>query len=263
MNQPLRVRDLSVELGGLPVLRGIDLTVDTGEAVALLGGNGAGKSTLVRSILGLVPYQRGQVDLFGAPLRQFAGWSQLGYVPQTSTVGLSRAKVKEVVRSGLLANRLPFQPPRRSDRYAVHEALDTVGLADRAGDEMAHLSGGQQQRVLIARALVGHPRLLVLDEPVAGVDLEQQQVLAAVLTNLVQHGTAVLVVLHEIGPLTPIIDRAVVLREGRVVHDGAVPPNLQHAHLGGHEFQQPDHDHGLLDGAVDRPEATIESQDRR
>ena len=127
----------------------------------------------------------------------------------------------------------------------VKEALEVVGLADRSQAEMQHLSGGQQQRVLIARALAAEPRLLVLDEPTAGVDLEHQQILADVLTELLRRGMAILVVLHEIGPLTPLVDRAIVLRDGRVVHDGPLPRSTtelhdhQRAGHGGHEVGDP------------------------
>lgn len=253
----LTAEDLSVELGGLPVLRGVSVTVHAGEAVALLGGNGSGKSTLVRTLLRLVPYERGQVHLFGTHLRRFQQWERIGYVPQRSTVALSRAKVKEVVASGRLARRPIFAAPRASDRRAVAEALETVDLADRANDEMAHLSGGQQQRVLIARALVGHPHLLVLDEPTAGVDVEHQRVLATVLSALLNRGIAVLVVLHDVGPLTPLINRVVVLRDGRVVHDGALPDSLQgRHHHAGHEYEPPA-DVPWLDGAIDPQDVEI------
>ncbi|GAA2109653.1 metal ABC transporter ATP-binding protein [Microlunatus panaciterrae] len=241
--------DLTVQLGGLPVLRGVSLTVHQGEAVALLGGNGSGKSTLVRSLLRLTPIERGRVELFGTEQSQFTQWSRIGYVPQRSPVGLSRAKVKEVVGSGRLGRRRPFLPASAADRAAVRAALETVRLADRADDELTHLSGGQQQRVLIARALVGEPELLVLDEPTAGVDLEHQQILADVLATLLDRGLAVLVVLHEVGPLSPLIHRAVVLREGRVIHDGTLPEAL-HSHVDDlHEYEPPLRAH-WLDGAV-------------
>lgn len=242
--------NVSVELGGLPVLRGITLSVRRGEAVALLGGNGSGKSTLVRALMGLVPAQRGSIQLFDTPLRGFRQWSRVGYVPQRSPGGLSGATVREIVASGRLAHRRPFVPAGRQDRQAVTDALSAVGLLDRAHHEMLHLSGGQQQRVLIARAMANQPDLLVLDEPTAGVDLEHQQVLAGVLESLLASGTAVLVVLHEIGALSTLIDRAVVLREGRVVHDGPLG-ELDLGHHHGHELEDPP-ERNLLDGTVER-----------
>jgi zinc transport system ATP-binding protein len=243
----LSAADLSVELGGLPVLRGISLSVPAGQAVALLGGNGSGKSTLVRALLGLTPISRGSVHLFGTDLQRFSDWSRVGYVPQRSTIDFTRAKVREVVGSGRLSHRRPFLPASRQDRRAVADALEVVRLADRAGAEMQQLSGGQQQRALIARALAARPRLLVLDEPTAGVDLEHQQILADVLQKLLDRGMAILVVLHEIGPLAPLVDRAIVLRDGRIVDDGplsdpALRRHTGHDHRaahGGHEHQPP------------------------
>jgi zinc transport system ATP-binding protein len=244
----LAAEDLTVELGGLPVLRGVGLTVGSGEAVTLLGGNGSGKSTLVRALLGLTPHQRGSVRLFGTELSRFSSWKRVGYVPQRSTAALSNALVREVVAAGRLSHRRPFVPPRRTDRTAIGEALATVGMADRSGDELRRLSGGQQQRVLIARALAGEPDLLVLDEPNAGVDLEHQQILAQVLTTLIAGGVAVLLVLHEVGPLAGLIDRAVVLREGRVVHDGPLGQLGQGHHHHGHHAD--DLGSAALDGTL-------------
>jgi zinc transport system ATP-binding protein len=248
----LAAEDLSVHLGGVPVLRGINLQAGRGETVALMGGNGSGKSTLVRALLGLVPYQRGTVRLFGTEVRRFRGWARVGYVPQRSTVALTAAKVKEVVAAGRLARRRPFLPLRRSERAAVAEALAVVGMTERTNTEMTRLSGGQQQRVLIARALAGQPDLLVLDEPTAGVDLEHQRILAGVLETFVGSGRSVLVVLHEVGPLASLVDRAVVLREGRVVHDGPLGDLGRHHPADHHEFEEPAAGVGWLDGTIER-----------
>jgi zinc transport system ATP-binding protein len=241
----LEAADVSVELGGLPVLRGVSMAVHAGETVALLGGNGSGKSTLVRSLVGLLPHQRGMITLFGRPLRLFRNWQWIGYVPQRTPVGTSAATVREVVAAGRLARRIPFLPAGRQQRLEVTEALETVGMADRVRDPISWLSGGQQQRVLIARALVAKPRLLILDEPIAGVDLEHQRVLASVLDRLTANGTAILVVLHEVGPLAGQIDRAVVLSEGRVAYQGSLGgiPGLR---AGGHECDEPAIEPGLI-----------------
>jgi zinc transport system ATP-binding protein len=235
MSEPvIRVTDGGVVLGGRPILRGIELAVNSGEVVAVLGANGSGKSTLVRAILGLTPLRRGSVELFGTPLPRFRGWRRIGFVPQrvTATAGVP-ASVWEVVASGRLARLRPLQPMRRKDKDAVRRAIEAVGLADRSGDGCSTLSGGQQQRVLIARALAGRPDLLVLDEPTAGVDLANQDTFAAILRRLVDQGTTILLVAHEMGPLEPLISRTVVMRDGRVAYDG--PPlesfrDVPHAH---------------------------------
>lgn len=224
------LRQVTADLGGRPVLRGIDLTVRRGEVVALLGANGSGKSTTVRTLIGRTPVSGGTVELFGVPQHRFGAWGRLGYVPQrTTAAGGVPATVTEVVTAGRLA-RARFGVLRRADRAAVHRALELVGLAERAKDPVDALSGGQQQRVLIARALAAEPELLIMDEPLAGVDLASQELLAGTLRRLIADGTSVLLVLHELGPLEPLIDRCVVLRDGRVVLDGAAPHRTDGLH---------------------------------
>ncbi|WP_448330537.1 metal ABC transporter ATP-binding protein [Streptomyces sp. DSM 41534] len=236
---PISLRGATATLGGRPVLRGIDLTVRRGEVVALLGANGSGKSTAVRSVVGQVPLSGGELALFGIPRRRFRDWARIGYVPQRTTAASGvPATVREVVSAGRLARRR-FGPPRKADRAAVQRALELVGMADRARDPVGALSGGQHQRVLIARALAGEPELLIMDEPMAGVDLTSQEILAGTLREQVSAGATVLLVLHELGPLEPLIDRAVVLRDGCVVHDGPPPKAVgQHA-LPGHDHVHP------------------------
>ncbi|WP_093717554.1 metal ABC transporter ATP-binding protein [Actinacidiphila alni] len=233
------LRGGTATLGARPVLRGIDLTVARGEVVALLGANGSGKSTAVRAVIGQVPLTGGTLELFGTPLRRFRQWARIGYVPQrTTAAGGVPATVREVVSAGRLA-RTRLRPMGRADRAAVDRAIATVGLADRARDSVDALSGGQHQRVLIARALAAEPELLIMDEPMAGVDLASQRILAATLREQVAAGATVLLVLHELGPLEPLIDRAVVLRDGCVTHDGPPPRALgQHA-LPGHDHVHP------------------------
>ncbi|MEV5975749.1 metal ABC transporter ATP-binding protein [Streptomyces sp. NPDC052114] len=235
----ISLRKVTAELGSRPVLRGIDLTVRRGEVVALLGANGSGKSTAVRTVIGQVPVTGGEVEIFGTPRRRFRDWSRVGYVPQrTTAAGGVPATVTEVVASGRLS-RARFGVLRKADREAVARAIELVGLADRAKDSVNALSGGQHQRVLIARALASEPEVLIMDEPMAGVDLASQQVLADTLRLQVERGASVLLVLHELGPLEPLIDRAVVLRDGCVLHDGPPPEAVgQHA-LPGHDHVHP------------------------
>ncbi|QTD98418.1 metal ABC transporter ATP-binding protein [Streptomyces cyanogenus] len=235
----IALRGVTAELGARPVLRGIDLTVGRGEVVALLGANGSGKSTAIRTVIGQVPVSGGTVELFGTPRRSFRDWARVGYVPQrTTAAGGVPATVTEIVSAGRLS-RTRFGVFRRSDREAVRRALELVGMADRAKDSVDALSGGQHQRVLIARALVAEPELLIMDEPMAGVDLASQEVLARTLKQQVEAGATVLLVLHELGPLEPLIDRAVVLRDGCVLHDGPPPRAVgQHA-LPGHDHVHP------------------------
>jgi len=238
---PLVASGVSVALDGRLVLHDVDLNVRAGEFVVLLGANGSGKSTLVRAAVGLVPIIGGTVRLFGTPLASFDEHTRLGYVPQrTSAAAGVPATVQEVVMSGRLARRHVFRRRTAADLSAVEEAIDRVGLGDRRDSSVNELSGGQQQRVLIARALATEADLLVMDEPTAGVDHDQQITLASVLGDLVAAGTSVLLVAHELGPMQPLIDRAVVLDVGRVVHDGPVDEHtLSHAHSHQHTGAPP------------------------
>lgn len=234
----IRARGLDVVLGSTAVLHRVDMDVAPGEAVALLGANGSGKSTLVKALLGVVPISSGSARLYGADVGASPGnvpWSRIGYVPQRVGVGTGvPATALEVVASGLLG-RHRLRPGRDARRTCL-EALAQVGLRDRAQESMQIFSGGQQQRLLIARALVRQPQLLILDEPISGIDQASKEALARTLSDLQRSGSTVLMVLHELGELAGLIERAVVLRDGRVVHDGPPPPAPP-----GHD--QPAHDH--------------------
>jgi zinc transport system ATP-binding protein len=210
-----------VELSGRTVLRGIDLAVPAGQVVTILGANGSGKTTMIRALLGLIPLSSGTAKLFGRPLTKFRDRARIGFVPQRANVGSGvPATVTEIVSSGRLAHRTLFTPMSRAERAIVADAIARVGLSHRAKDSYASLSGGMQQRVLIARALAGQPDLFVLDEPTAGVDLASQTAMAATLRPLVAAGATVILVAHELGPMASLIDRAVLVRDGRIVHDG-------------------------------------------
>jgi zinc transport system ATP-binding protein len=251
MSTVLQMSHGMVAFGERPVLRDLNLTVRAGDVVAILGANGTGKSTLIRAALGLVPLASGSVELFGVPLRRFKDRKRIGYVPQRLGAGSGvPATVGEVVAAGRLGRRrLPaglFSGGSAADRAAVAAALAAVGLTDRAGDPVATLSGGQQQRTLIARALAGEPDLLVLDEPTAGVDAASQEAFADALRDFVDDGGTVLLVAHELGPLKPVISRAVVVHDGVIAHDGPVPfPAGHHA--------DPGHDHVHPHGPVESP----------
>ncbi len=240
MRPVLAVRDASVTLEGRPVLRHVDLQVSEGEIVALLGSNGSGKSTLVRAAVGLVPLDDGEVELFGTALPRFRAWRRLGYVPQHSrAVAGVPATVYEVVMSGRLSRRPFVGLARQADHDAVVGAVLRVGLADRLRSPLAELSGGQQQRVLIARALVGDTDLLVMDEPTSGVDHDSQESLAELLSELVHDGASVLLVAHELGPMRSLIDRVVVLRDGRVVSTGGADAAVDEEHEQVHHHTEP------------------------
>ena len=206
------------------VVDGVSLRVGAGEFVALVGPNGSGKSTLLRLLLGLLEPLSGSVELFGSRPSQLRDRWRLGYVSQRPSLaeGLT-ATVEEVVASGRLARRGWFRPSGQADRVEVSHALESVALTEHRHDPISSLSGGQQQRAFIARALVTQPELLILDEPVAGVDAASQHQFAQSLTHMVRsHGAAVLLVSHELGAVADALDRVIVLKR-TVRFDG--PPS--------------------------------------
>ena len=236
-----------------PVVRDVDLRVLPGDVVVLLGPNGSGKTTVVRGILGLARLLTGSVRLFGTPAAAFRQHARIGYVPQRHTVGGGvPSTVREVVSSGRLSHVGLTGRLRAADRAAVERAIETVGLQGQARLPVAELSGGQQRRVLIARALATEPELLVMDEPTAGVDLSQQVALAETLDRLTRQRVTLLLVAHEVGPVAPLVTRAVVMQDGRVRYDGLPGPVLGGP---GHDVLHPlvhgEPDHHLLDVRAD------------
>ena len=167
-------------------LKDINLIINEGDFVGLIGPNGGGKSTLIKLILGILPLQKGSIKLFGKTLKQFKHWSCIGYVSQTASHFDRRfpATVEEIVAMGRVSSKGPFASLHLSDRDIIKNSLDEVGMLSFKDVPLHHLSGGQQQRVFIARALASNACLLVLDEPTIGVDLNAQEQFYALLQKL-------------------------------------------------------------------------------
>ncbi|WP_061965335.1 metal ABC transporter ATP-binding protein [Demequina aurantiaca] len=234
------VAGVTVALGGTQILHGVDFGCAPGEVVAIMGGNGSGKSTLVRTVVGAIAHSTGDIRIFGEkPSRKTMG--RVGYVPQriSAASGVS-ATAREVVSSGLLGGGHLRAP--RDARTRAEQTLADMGIGNLASKDVSRLSGGQQQRVLIARALVRNPELLILDEPMAGVDVPSQEALAHALDDRKKAGTAIVIVLHELGALAPLIDTAVVLEHGCVTHVGEPPRDLGVHALPGHDHVHPHDD---------------------
>jgi zinc/manganese transport system ATP-binding protein len=213
----LSVQKLSVRLGAREVLREVDFAIAPGELTGLIGSNGAGKTTLFRVILGLQAASAGRVLLEGHA-RSHRN-PQVGYVPQKFLLDPDMPlRARDLVGLGIDAHRLGIPRPSRARRALVQEMLDAVGAGDFADQRVGHLSGGEQQRVLIAHALVGRPRLLLLDEPLANLDLRAGQEVVALLARIAKElGVAVLISAHEMNPLLPVMDRIVYIAGGRAV----------------------------------------------
>lgn len=229
--------------GSLTVLEDVSFAVPTGTFTALLGPNGAGKSTLLRLLLGLARPRRGRVEVFGrAP---GAGGGGIGYVPQRVAIpGGFPICARDVVLMGRYAALGPGRPVGRSDRERADEALALVGLGDAAARRFQDLSGGQQQRVLIARALVGEPRLLLLDEPTAGLDSGARARFYALVCDL-QHarGLTLLCATHDLDVVGDHADRLVLL--DRTVRAHGAPADVRASGALGVAYPLPTgHTHG-------------------
>ena len=209
--------------GHRAVFEGVALAVRSGELVALCGPNGAGKSTLLRLLLGLHAPSAGQVRLGGEPVttlsrRQIARRAAL--LPQDAPVDLPLT-VREVVALGRLPHLERFQPEGVADARAVERALEATDVASLAERPVAELSGGERQRVHLARALAQEAPLLLLDEPIAGLDLAHQLQALDLLRTIVDAGRGALVALHDLSLAARRCDRLIFLAEGRIRADGA------------------------------------------
>jgi zinc/manganese transport system ATP-binding protein len=213
----------AVALGGRTIWSDVDLLVGEGEFVAILGPNGAGKSTLLNVLLGLNDLAAGSVAVLGGP----AGRSneRIGYLPQRRVFdAATRVRGVDLVRLGLDGRRwgvpLPFaarfSARSRAERARVEEAIERVGAEAYAERPIGECSGGEQQRLLIAQALVREPRMLILDEPLDGLDLPNQAAVAALVQRICRaQGVTVLLVAHDVNPLLPYVDRVLYLAGGQ------------------------------------------------
>jgi zinc transport system ATP-binding protein len=220
----LEATDVDFAFGRHQVLESVSIHVDPGSFVALVGPNGSGKSTLLRVLLGSLTPSGGTVRLFGESPRRVGDRWRLGYVPQRPVLASEvPATVQEIVMAGRLARRGWWRPLTRQDRAAVSHALESVGMEDLGRRPLNELSGGQQQRAFIARALASEPTLLILDEPIAGIDAESQRRFRDSLIHLMtEHGAGILLVSHELSAVAQDLDRVIVLKR-RVLFDG--PPS--------------------------------------
>jgi zinc/manganese transport system ATP-binding protein len=219
----IELRDAAVRLGGRTIWSEVDLVVEPGEFVAILGPNGAGKSTLLRVLLGLLAPAEGAVTVLGGTPGSHN--RQIGYLPQRRVFDSStHVRGVDVVRLGLDGRRwgvpLPlagrFSEKERSGRQLVDQAIERVGAHAYARRAIGECSGGEQQRLLIAQALVQSPDMLILDEPLDGLDLPNQAAVAALVQGICRSdGVTVLLVAHDVNPLLPYVDRVLYLAGGR------------------------------------------------
>ncbi len=278
----VRFEGVTCGYDGPPVLRDVDLAIRRGAFVGVVGPSGAGKTTLLRAIVGMVPRLEGRITLAGRPVGRGAT-PGVGWVPQLETVDWNfPATVREVVLMGRWADRPWRAWATADDRERVDRLLGRLGIAGLAGRHIRELSGGQQQRVFLARALIGEPQILLLDEPTSGVDLKTRDDILHLLADLNADGITIVLTTHELNTVaahlpwvvcvnggivaegdpdeifTPAIlgrtygaELRVVRQEGLVLVADAAPHRLREAlrHRHGelehshHEHRAGDHDH--------------------
>jgi zinc/manganese transport system ATP-binding protein len=211
----LSVEGLSVRLSGRDVLRDVSFSIRPGELTGLIGSNGSGKTTLFRAILGLQAVSTGRVRLDGRPRARRN--PLIGYVPQKFLLDPDMPlRARDLVGLGIDAHRFGIPRPSRARRELIEEMLEAVDARGFADARIGQLSGGEQQRVLIAHALIARPQLLLLDEPLANLDLRAGQEVVALLARIAsEQRIAVLISAHEMNPLLPVMDRIVYLAGGR------------------------------------------------
>jgi zinc/manganese transport system ATP-binding protein len=205
----------TIGIGGRSVLSDVSFAIRSGEFIGVLGPNGAGKTTLMRAILGLLPPSAGTVRVFGrAPQR---GDRTIGYLPQVRTV-LPDLRVRglDFIGSSLHGERWGLPSLSRQDRSMIEETLESVGARDLAKRPLSQMSGGERQRLLLAQALIGSPKLLLLDEPLISLDARHQEVAIDVVRKVCRaRGITVLFSAHELNQLLGTLDRVLYLGNGQ------------------------------------------------
>jgi manganese/iron transport system ATP-binding protein len=246
-DQPiLSVKKLCVRYDGRQALHEISFHLHPGERVAVLGPNGAGKSTLFKVISGVLPPTSGQVDVFGTgPRRHIC----IAYIPQRSQVDWRfPVSVADVVMMGRSAKLRPLSWPSKRDWAVVREALETVEMSDLSRRQIGQLSGGQQQRMFIARALAQEAELMLMDEPLSGLDTPSQEGLLLLLGRMQSKGVTVMVATHDLEQAARHFDRIMLLNTSLIgfgpASDVLRPEKLQRAY--GRRLRLMDAESGLL-----------------
>jgi zinc/manganese transport system ATP-binding protein len=211
----IELHHVRVQFGRRVLLEDLNLNIQQGEFVALLGPNGAGKSTLLKLLLGLLRPAAGRIRVLGSAPRR--GNRDIGYAPQHRALETDLAlRARDVVGFGLDGNRWGISFPSARRRSLIDAALAEVNALSFADAPVGQLSGGEQQRLLIAQALLTNPRLLLLDEPLANLDIAHGQEIVALVSALCRsRGVTVLLVSHDVNPLLPVIDRVLYIANGQ------------------------------------------------
>lgn len=227
MTAAIEVRDVAVRYGEVRALDGASLTVASGRVTGLIGMNGSGKSTLFKSIMGSVRPDRGDVRIAGVTPAAARTQGLVGYVPQSEAVDWAfPVSVRDVVMMGRYGRMGMSRSPRRADHAAVAEALDRVELTNFAERQIGQLSGGQKKRAFVARGIAQGARILLLDEPFAGVDKRSEGTIVRLLRELAADGHTILVSTHDLHALPALADEAALIQR-RILFHGSVAEALR------------------------------------
>jgi len=213
-NSVITLENVKLSLGGRKILDGINLSINEGEFVAILGPNGAGKSTLLKLLLGLYKPTSGKISILGKPPKR--GNKDIGYAPQHRTLEAELAlRAKDIVGFGLDGNQWGIALPDKKREKHIEQALDEVDMVRLANQPVGKLSGGEQQRLLIAQALLTHPKILILDEPLSNLDIVHSESIVSLVTKIARNRKmTVLLVTHDVNMLLPVIDQVLYMANG-------------------------------------------------
>lgn len=220
----VEIKGLQYRIGNKEILRDIDLSLEEGRFLGIVGPNGGGKTTLLKIILGILKPSSGTVKIKGGSTLEAIKKGLFGYLPQSLKIDLNfPARAIDIVITGLYGKIGYMKFPSKEDRQKAMEALRTMGMEDLAFEIFGNLSAGQQQRVLAARALVGNPEILVLDEPSTGIDVVGQEDFYHLLKGLQKRlKLTIIMVSHDIGALTGYVDEVACLNRTLHYHGSPV-----------------------------------------
>lgn len=212
MQKALEIKNLHVSYYQNEVLQDINLSLDTGKLIGIVGPNGSGKSTLIKAILGLIPIDKGEIQIYGKDLDQMR--KEIAYKPQRSNIDWDfPILVKDTVVLGTYPKLGIFRRPRKKEKNWAMECLTQVGMEDYADRQIGELSGGQQQRVFLARALAQKAECFFLDEPFVGIDVSSEKVIIDTLRELRNKGKTIFVVHHDLGKVKDYFDDIILLNK--------------------------------------------------
>jgi ABC-type Mn2+/Zn2+ transport system ATPase subunit len=220
MTQNIEVKDLQVSYYGKTAIKDINFSFEGGKLIGILGPNGAGKYTALKAIIGLIPRDKGTVQLSGQAVDEIR--KEIAYVPQRSNIDWDfPIEVKEAVLLGTFPRLGLFHRPGKKERELAKECLEKVGMLEFANHQIGELSGGQQQRVFMARALAQKAEYFFLDEPFVGIDVSSEEIIMDILKELRSEGKIVLIVHHDLSKVSSYFDDVILLNK-KMVASGPV-----------------------------------------